>query len=87
MANRTALTVADVAAELGVDVRLVLAWIGRGELAAVNVSRSPLSKRPTWRVLREKVNEFLAARQHTPTPTRSPRRRLRPDPHVIEFIK
>ena len=67
-----------IAAHLGLSkVDVVLAWIRRGELRAMNVGNRP-DGRPTWRISGEDLERFLASRQATPTPaptTKRPRRR------------
>lgn len=68
------LTVDQIASELGVDPRTVLAWIARDELPAINVAAvtGPTS-RPKWRVTRAAVAAFLDSRTKKPA-TRRPRR-------------
>jgi hypothetical protein len=51
----------------------VLAWIARGELAAVNISAG--TGRPTWRISPEALEEFLARRRAVPAVLRPARRR------------
>jgi hypothetical protein len=60
----------------------VLAWIARGELAAVNVSAG--AGRPTWRIPPEALEEFLARRRAVPAVTRPARRRKRSA--VVKFF-
>ncbi len=80
------LTVADVAARLGVDGETVLAWLHAGTLRGVNVAR-PGCRRPRWRIAAEEFERFLAAR--TSAPPRSPARprRQKETAGVIEFFK
>jgi excisionase family DNA binding protein len=80
----TYFTPPEVARVLRVDVMKVLAWINRGELAAVNVA-SPGATRPRWRISEPALQDFLRARTATPPPPvqRRPRRRRS---HVIEFF-
>jgi transposase len=82
-AVRSYTTVPQFAEELGVSQHSILLWISRGELAAVDVSRKR-GGRPSWRISREAIERFEAARsaQPRPTPTRTRRRR---DPAVTEF--
>lgn len=68
-----ALTVADVAAELGVTVPQVLALIHRAQLTATNVATNPAGK-PSWRISREALEEFREARRNR-KPVRQVRRR------------
>ncbi len=81
---RTYTTVPEVANSYVVSQHSVLAWIARGELAAVNVARKP-GGRPSWRISREAVEQFERARAAKP---RSPvtRTRRRKSPEVIEFF-
>jgi hypothetical protein len=80
-----ALAPADVAARLGVSGRLVLHWIGTGQLAALNVSRNPRSKRPTWRIPAAALEAFEAGRTATAPAPRVARRKRAGD--VIEFYR
>jgi len=77
-----ALTVKQTAERYSVKAHTVLAWIRRGELAAVDVS-SARGGRPRWRITREALDRFELARTATPTP---PRKRRRKQPaEIIEF--
>jgi excisionase family DNA binding protein len=67
-AARAALTVREVAARYGVRVPTVLAWVRTGQLRAIDVSRRPGPKRPTWRVTQAALDAFEALRTPTPTP-------------------
>jgi excisionase family DNA binding protein len=80
------LTVTEVARELGVDVRNVLAWITSGELRAANVARSRDCKRPRWRITRDALDAFILSRTASAPPTRA-RRRSRLPAGVVEFYK
>ncbi|NLF31076.1 MAG: helix-turn-helix domain-containing protein [Planctomycetes bacterium] len=71
------LKVREVGTMLGVDRKRVAAWIRRGELPATLVSSDPNSLRPQYRIRREDLETFLAARQVRPAPPQ--RRRHRPD--------
>jgi excisionase family DNA binding protein len=51
-----------IAARCGVSVRTVRAWIRAGELKAVNLSRTPGSRKPRWRVTQAALDAFLALR-------------------------
>jgi excisionase family DNA binding protein len=69
-----ALTPPQVARLLAVKADKVLAWIGAGELAAVDV-RSPGATRPRWRITQEALDGFLARRSARPMPVRLARPR------------
>jgi hypothetical protein len=57
-----------------VDIGKVGDFIASGDLLAVNVAKNSGGIRPRWRISREALDAFLAARQtHQPTP--APRRR------------
>ena len=87
MIDRTAtyLSPPQVAKLLGVKPAKVLAWIKRGELRAHNVADSR-SGRPRWRVSREALDAFLAARSCRPSDqVARPRRKRRPT-ELIEFF-
>ncbi|RIK74725.1 MAG: hypothetical protein DCC68_22510 [Planctomycetota bacterium] len=82
--NRAKLKVPEYADECGVSQHTVLDWIRTGELAAFNVARKP-GGRPSWRISREAIEQFEAARAATPRlPATRTRRRKSPD--VIEFF-
>jgi predicted site-specific integrase-resolvase len=81
--NRSKLKVPQYAEESGVTQNTVLAWIRSGELQAINVARKP-GGRPSWRISREAIERFEAARAATPTPVTT-RTRRRKSPEVIEF--
>jgi transposase len=61
-ANGTLLTLAEVSERFGVSIPRVAAWIQRGELRAINVSRSTASTKPQFRVSSEAVEEFERSR-------------------------
>src|SRR5688500_9347616 len=53
-----------------VDIGKVGDSIASGDLLAVNVAKNSGGIRPRWRISRQALEAFLAARQtHTPTPT------------------
>jgi hypothetical protein len=76
------LTVEDVARRYRVSPDKVRAWIGRGELRAVNTS-AVLSARPRWVVPPEALAEFERKRTGGPAP--KPQRRRR-QPAAIDFF-
>lgn len=63
-----------VAKALQVSVDTVAAWVRRGELRAVNVSRDRASRKPRWRVRETDLEGFLSGREVAPD---SPRQMLR----------
>jgi hypothetical protein len=63
----------------------VLSWIRGGKLAAVNLATSTAGKRPRYRVARESLQAFLAARSVV-VPQRSPRRRQNDLPPVKDYL-
>ena len=65
----------EVAKLLRVSHHAVLAWIRNGHLIAINLSRG---SRPIFRVSKEALNDFLAARSTCPIPKTRPIRRDRP---------
>src|SRR5437868_6901944 len=72
--ERQYLTPPDIAKLLRVSPEKVLGWICRGELKAVNVSNG---FRPRFRVSRDKLDAFFAAREVQPPPAH-PRRKCQP---------
>jgi excisionase family DNA binding protein len=59
------LDINQVCEHFGVPRETVLAWIGAGELAAVNVA-PPSGKRKRWRVSPEALSEFTRKRSNQP---------------------
>jgi len=78
-----ALRVREVSERLAVKPDVVLAWIRRGELRALDVSQARGLK-PRWRILPGDLASFLASRMATPPAP--PVRRRRKDPSVIAFF-
>lgn len=74
----------DICERFAVGDHTVLAWIRRGELKAINVSRK-LGGRPKWRITAQSLEAFETLRTPTPPPPRG-RRRKRPA-DVVEFYK
>lgn len=72
----SALTVRQVAARYGVANHSVLAWIRNGELRALDVSRRPGGRRPTWRITLESLRAFEVSRTPlSPAPVARRKRR------------
>ena len=61
-ASRAILTPAEIAATMRVNTTTVSAWIRRGELPAIIISKNPDSKKPRYRVWEEDFKAFLARR-------------------------
>lgn len=65
-------SIAQSAEILGVDGETVLAWVHSNQLPAVDISKKPNSKRPTWRIADADLGRFLIARRSkvasNPTP-------------------
>lgn len=81
------LTPREVAALLGLrDTAAVLGWIASGQLAAVNVARSPTAQKPRWRVRREDLDQFIARRSTRPAAKLATRKARRKAGAVIEFF-
>ena len=57
-------TTGQAADVLGCDDETVLAWIHSGELVAVNLCKSRLGKRPTWRIAEADLGRFLLSRRN-----------------------
>jgi len=69
-----ALSVKDVAKQLGLRTHSILTLIKNGSLVAVDVSLAP-GGRPRWRILQDDLDGFLARRtRQTPTPRRRKRK-------------
>jgi hypothetical protein len=79
-------TVADVAAVLAIDDDGVRNLIHTGQLAAFDVSKSPRSRRKTWRITEEALQAFISARSTRQPAAPAPRKR-KPPAGVIQFFK
>jgi hypothetical protein len=73
-----------LAAQLGVDVHAILAWIKAGELRAVNLAVNANGKRPRWKIGVADLESFLARRAATP-PIKAVHRR-RHQEGITEFF-
>jgi len=62
MTDKKFLTSHEAATELDVRRPQVLNLISSGQLKAIDVSVDPKSKRPSWRIPREALDEFIANR-------------------------
>jgi excisionase family DNA binding protein len=71
------LTVPAIAELYGISQEKVLGWIHAGELRGVNVAARGGS-RPRWRVSRENLETFEAARSSGSPPRRKPRQPRKP---------
>ena len=79
-------SVNDVCERYGVGEHTVLGWIKSGELRAVNVGRTPGSKKPRWRITPEALAQFELSRESgAPPATTKEKRRKKSDPAVIQF--
>lgn len=76
-------SIREIRERYGVGEHTVLAWVRRGELRAIDVSRKP-GGRPKWRITQEALDAFEAHRTPTPPPSRAKRRR---PAGVIEYYK
>lgn len=76
------LTIDEISQQLGVDPDTPRAWIATGQLAAVNVCKSPGGRKPRWRVRQSDLDDFLAKRANrqptAPQATARPRRAAKP---------
>jgi hypothetical protein len=79
-----ALTPPNVAKMLGVNTGKVLSWIRTGQLKAANVTKKP-GGRPKYRILPADLEVFLARLQPTPAPVRTPQRKRKLPPGMIDF--
>jgi hypothetical protein len=79
----SSLTVKDVSRRYGVTAHSVLCWIKAGELRALNVSRRPGAKRPSWRITPEALQAFEERR--TPRPVAPQTRRRKRTADIVEF--
>jgi hypothetical protein len=75
-----------IAAIGSVRVQNVLAWIGSGELRAVNLARDPKGQRPRWRISIEDWEAFKQRRAAGGRPTPATRRRRRASPAITEYF-
>lgn len=80
------LTPPEIAEQFGVKADTVRNWIKAGDLKAVNVANK--GRRPAFKVSRQWLDEFVAARMVAATPKTSRRRKSSPDtkdPNFIEY--
>lgn len=85
MAPEPYLTVNDITLLLNLSKPdSILAAIHRGELQAVNVSRG--EGRPTWRISREALNNFIMARSSIKPAMPTKRKRLRTTDNVTQYF-
>ncbi len=83
--TRTHLKPSEVAAQRGIDVGNVLAWIRAGELPAIDVSKRR-GGRPRWRIDVADLAAFEASRRNVqPKITSTPRRSRRRESEVAYF--
>jgi len=76
-------SVKQICERYSVGEHTVLGWIRRGELRAIDVSRTPGGK-PRWRITPEALEAFELSRTAEPTPPR--RRRKKKPADVVEFF-
>jgi excisionase family DNA binding protein len=62
-------SIEETAQALGVDERTVRAWIAKGELKAINLSRNALSQKPRLRIRDVDLERFLELRAVSTAPT------------------
>ena len=72
-----ALSVREVAEQLGMRQHGVLSLIRSGELQACDVSLTP-GGRPRWRIMPDDFDGFIARRTHQVAPSQRRRRKVRP---------
>lgn len=64
MVDQRYYTVQEASETLSVDDETILAWIHSGELIAINITKTPGSKRPTWRIGERELGLVLLARSN-----------------------
>jgi hypothetical protein len=84
-ARRKAVTPGDVAEMYGVSLPLVLGWIARRELPAVNVASRKNGGRAQWAIMPEDLAAFEAGRRTQPKPSPVPRQRKLRQSAVTEY--
>jgi hypothetical protein len=77
--------VKDLTKRYSVNEDTVRGWINSGQLKAINVGRTPNSKRPRWRITQAALDAFEAARAAIP-PQPSARPRRAHAAGVVEFF-
>jgi transposase len=80
--NSPGMTVTDVARRYRVSADKVRAWIGRGELRAINTAAT-LCGRPRWVILADALAEF--ERRRAGGPALAPSRRRRTKSNVVDY--
>jgi excisionase family DNA binding protein len=76
-------TIREIAERCGVSVRTVRAWIRAGELKAVNMSRTPGSRKPRWRISQAALDAFEALR--TPSAPAPRTKRTKQNNGIVSF--
>jgi hypothetical protein len=69
----------------GVTVSKVLAWIGSGELPAVNIATRPGGRKPRWWIDPRELDKFKVRRAALPRMPKA-RRRRQTQADVINFF-
>jgi excisionase family DNA binding protein len=73
-------SVQDSATRLKVDDETILSWIHSGELPAVNITKKPNGKRPTWRIPARELGLVLLKRSNSKPTVATPKIEKRPKP-------
>ena len=79
MVDQKYYSVQEAATTLGVDDETILSWIHSCELPAVNITKKPNGKRPTWRIPERELGLVLLKRSNS-KPTVAPKIEKRPKP-------
>lgn len=77
-------SVKEVAERYGVSPSTVSAWIAKGEMRAVNVSRSFASRKPRYRITDAALSEFDCFRAAVPVAVPE-RKGWKQDDNIINF--
>jgi transposase len=87
MSNALMVSPPTLAKRFAVKADKILAWIRSGELPAVDLSMTPGTGKPRWKIAETDVEAFLARRAATPpAPTPRPRRRRRTATPAKEYF-
>jgi excisionase family DNA binding protein len=77
MVDQKYYSVQEAATTLAVDDETILSWIHSGELPAVNITKKPDGKRPTWRIPERELGLVLLKRSNA-KPVAAPKIEKRP---------
>lgn len=83
MSTDKLLSIAELTELYSVSADTFRAWIARGELKAINLSRDGASKRPRYMIRQSDLDEFFRSRETVDAEQRQATYRREPYPRII----